>query len=272
MHRYVEEAAIDTKINFKNKKVDEKLQSIPMLLVEPGCNAYLRPDLVSEAQEHAWRQRARPDIFLMEFQVSEAILNWPEDGLPMRQGDMVNTFGHVRKRSFNVKRVELLRNRDLGLRCLFSYLSVMGVPSIFHASFAREIHLRACWLANQTAHARRSIIPIVVEIHTRNTCEENSEEEDEEIVAEVVRSSMDVEINYTAPAAKASIETLQKVEMTDVRNFMTKCMVCLEELWMKSEISRMPCSHLYHRDCIVKWLETSHMCPLCRFEMPTALN
>ncbi|MBA0848274.1 hypothetical protein Goshw_030442 [Gossypium schwendimanii] len=47
------------------------------------------------------------------------------------------------------------------------------------------------------------------------------------------------------------------------------CMVCLEELGVGFEASRMPCSHIFHGDCIGKWLQQSHYCPICRFEMPT---
>lgn len=34
-------------------------------------------------------------------------------------------------------------------------------------------------------------------------------------------------------------------------------------------IARLPCLHLYHGGCIVQWLESSHLCPLCRYQMPT---
>ena len=47
-------------------------------------------------------------------------------------------------------------------------------------------------------------------------------------------------------------------------------MICLEELstGLALGINCMSCSHLYHHDCIVEWLQKSHLCPLCRFEMP----
>ncbi|XP_048232118.1 E3 ubiquitin-protein ligase DZIP3-like [Ricinus communis] len=45
------------------------------------------------------------------------------------------------------------------------------------------------------------------------------------------------------------------------------CMVCLEEL--EDFAAVMPCDHLFHGTCIDKWLENSHYCPLCRYEMPT---
>ncbi|EEF42175.1 E3 ubiquitin-protein ligase MBR2-like [Ricinus communis] len=45
------------------------------------------------------------------------------------------------------------------------------------------------------------------------------------------------------------------------------CTVCLEEL--EDFAAAMPCGHLFHGACIHKWLENSHYCPLCRYEMPT---
>ncbi|KAG5620783.1 hypothetical protein H5410_006001, partial [Solanum commersonii] len=51
-----------------------------------------------------------------------------------------------------------------------------------------------------------------------------------------------------------------------------RIMVCLEELVKKEgdhdDIVSMPCSHMFHGECITKWLETSHYCPICRFETP----
>ncbi|XP_057981218.1 probable E3 ubiquitin-protein ligase ATL45 [Malania oleifera] len=46
------------------------------------------------------------------------------------------------------------------------------------------------------------------------------------------------------------------------------CVICLEEFLVGSEVRRMPCSHVFHGDCIVQWLGKSHFCPLCRFSMP----
>ncbi|WCJ41535.1 E3 ubiquitin-protein ligase RNF126 [Euphorbia peplus] len=45
------------------------------------------------------------------------------------------------------------------------------------------------------------------------------------------------------------------------------CSVCLEEV--VDVASAMPCAHLFHENCIVTWLQTSHVCPVCRFLMPT---
>ncbi|XP_060171273.1 uncharacterized protein LOC132602437 [Lycium barbarum] len=72
------------------------------------------------------------------------------------------------------------------------------------------------------------------------------------------------------PASKSSLQLLQKMEI-DEKNTKDECIVCLEELVTKEsdhEILSMPCSHMFHGECITKWLETSHYCPICRYEMP----
>ncbi|XP_060183369.1 uncharacterized protein LOC132613375 [Lycium barbarum] len=72
------------------------------------------------------------------------------------------------------------------------------------------------------------------------------------------------------PASKSSMELLKKTKI-DEENNKEECMVCLEELVKKEpdhDILSMPCSHMFHGECIAKWLETSHYCPICRYEMP----
>nr|DAD32384.1 TPA_asm: hypothetical protein HUJ06_011235 [Nelumbo nucifera] len=71
------------------------------------------------------------------------------------------------------------------------------------------------------------------------------------------------------PASKSSIEALQMVLFEDGNASSEDCRICLEEFEAGSWISRMPCSHVFHRDCLTQWLSQSHYCPLCRFEMPT---
>ncbi|MBA0736015.1 hypothetical protein Gogos_009611 [Gossypium gossypioides] len=67
----------------------------------------------------------------------------------------------------------------------------------------------------------------------------------------------------TESSIKEMIEKV-KVEAGDEE----KCMICLEEVEVGFEASQMPCSHVFHDDCIKKWLQQSHYCPICRFEMP----
>ncbi|KAH8519505.1 hypothetical protein H0E87_001057 [Populus deltoides] len=47
-----------------------------------------------------------------------------------------------------------------------------------------------------------------------------------------------------------------------------ECVVCKEELKF-GKAAQMPCSHVYHRDCISQWFKTRDICPLCRYRIPT---
>ncbi|KAI9175025.1 hypothetical protein LWI28_026318 [Acer negundo] len=60
----------------------------------------------------------------------------------------------------------------------------------------------------------------------------------------------------------------EALEKTRVEDCSRQCVICLEEISIGSEATRMPCSHVYHQDCIVTWLKQSNHCPLCRFQMP----
>ncbi|XP_057965626.1 uncharacterized protein LOC131156179 [Malania oleifera] len=43
------------------------------------------------------------------------------------------------------------------------------------------------------------------------------------------------------------------------------CAVCLDEIEDGAECSRLGCSHLFHYDCILPWLQRQHdSCPMCR--------
>ncbi|XP_050369356.1 E3 ubiquitin-protein ligase SDIR1-like [Argentina anserina] len=66
------------------------------------------------------------------------------------------------------------------------------------------------------------------------------------------------------PASKSTIEGLEKARV----EVPTMCSVCLETMVVGLEAARMPCLHLYHGRCIVKWLGQSRFCPLCRYSMP----
>mmetsp|Transcript_10112 Transcript_10112/g.30909 ORF Transcript_10112/g.30909 Transcript_10112/m.30909 type:complete len:349 (-) Transcript_10112:133-1179(-) len=49
------------------------------------------------------------------------------------------------------------------------------------------------------------------------------------------------------------------------------CTICLETFEPGEKINVFPCSHIYHRDCIVTWLVRSQLCPVCKrdvFEEP----
>ncbi|KAM5571506.1 hypothetical protein ABKV19_011879 [Rosa sericea] len=80
------------------------------------------------------------------------------------------------------------------------------------------------------------------------------------------------------PATKTSIESLENLRLDDLEEDTIRqaspCVICLEQLDhfdadLLMVVTRLPCSHLYHRACIIGWLEKSHLCPLCQYPMPS---
>lgn len=41
------------------------------------------------------------------------------------------------------------------------------------------------------------------------------------------------------------------------------CAVCLEQFKSRDELGVCPCSHAFHKKCLLKWLEIRSVCPMC---------
>lgn len=92
-------------------------------------------------------------------------------------------------------------------------------------------------------------------------------EDNSQVSDEIMRESMEefAEMGYgMIPASKSSIEKLDQVlHMSGTEN----CTICLERLPIGMLVTRMPCTHFFHKNCIVQWLDTSNSCPICRFAL-----
>merc|ERR1719198_2952083 len=53
--------------------------------------------------------------------------------------------------------------------------------------------------------------------------------------------------------------------------FPTACPVCLEDFDEDRTISRTPCEHVFHTECLRGWLEVARACPLCRQDLTEPL-
>ena len=42
------------------------------------------------------------------------------------------------------------------------------------------------------------------------------------------------------------------------------CIICLSDCEINDEAINLPCSHLFHEDCIIKWFSYNNKCPLCK--------
>ncbi|CAB4310156.1 unnamed protein product [Prunus armeniaca] len=88
-----------------------------------------------------------------------------------------------------------------------------------------------------------------------------------------VRESLEEAVFSPMPATRASVEALEKFvfdggvqcgSSSDQR-----CVVCLGKMLSGDQVTCLPCSHMFHGHCIEQWLRYGHVCPLCRFKLPT---
>ncbi|KAF5196922.1 hypothetical protein FRX31_013490 [Thalictrum thalictroides] len=100
-------------------------------------------------------------------------------------------------------------------------------------------------------------------------------EYEEEVIQLVQSASMEMvqpADDQPKGASRASIDGLERIKYkSEDCKQVTSCSVCCEEFMIEEEIRKMPCSsaHIFHADCIQKWLEINHICPVCRYQMPT---
>ena len=77
------------------------------------------------------------------------------------------------------------------------------------------------------------------------------------------------------PASKNSVETLEKITVTEenreriLKECENCCAVCKDEFEIEQELLIMPCKHTFHDECILPWLKERNSCPTCRRELPT---
>ncbi|CAK7354908.1 unnamed protein product [Dovyalis caffra] len=135
----------------------------------------------------------------------------------------------------------------------------MGIPGIMSSDILFKIATKARGM--DTCNGVFLTVGVVETIYQEIRI--HNEEDD---ISRAERESMEVEAK-PIPATKSSIDALERVVFDGSRSA-RDCTVCMEDIEAGSEAIRMPCSHVYHSECIVQWLQTSHLCPLCRYHMP----
>uniref|UniRef100_A0A0A9DV19 RING-type E3 ubiquitin transferase n=1 Tax=Arundo donax TaxID=35708 RepID=A0A0A9DV19_ARUDO len=76
----------------------------------------------------------------------------------------------------------------------------------------------------------------------------------------------------TPPAAKSAVAALPDVAVSaDMMQADggAQCAVCMDDFQLGAAAKQLPCKHIFHKDCILPWLDLHSSCPVCRFELPT---
>jgi hypothetical protein len=64
---------------------------------------------------------------------------------------------------------------------------------------------------------------------------------------------------------KLPVETYCKAALTmDADDSEHQCLVCQCEYNQGDKMRRLPCSHVFHQDCVDQWLQRKDVCPYCR--------
>ena len=50
------------------------------------------------------------------------------------------------------------------------------------------------------------------------------------------------------------------------------CPICSEDFVVDETTLCLPCSHLFHKNCVMQWLESKKTCPICRYEMTNSVS
>lgn len=68
--------------------------------------------------------------------------------------------------------------------------------------------------------------------------------------------------NILPPAYLSKLETIEYLAKDGVN---AECVICLENFQPEEKLLELPCKHLYHEECIRKWLiERKKICPICK--------
>ncbi|KAG2303568.1 hypothetical protein Bca52824_032219 [Brassica carinata] len=105
--------------------------------------------------------------------------------------------------------------------------------------------------------------------------DDDDQDDDFEIQEAAQVSFDDTSSIWFRPACKLVVKSLPikiynkkiKKEKKKMISF-EECRICLQEFSNGGMVVTLPCGHEFDDECIVKWFETSHVCPLCRLELP----
>ena len=101
---------------------------------------------------------------------------------------------------------------------------------------------------------------------------DNGENEDNE---EYEEEENNLEEIYLRKKKKFILE-LDEFQYKHVKKYNTikedKCAICLQKYTGIDIIKLFPCKHIFHKICILKWIENSNKCPLCKYDIFNDVN
>jgi len=82
----------------------------------------------------------------------------------------------------------------------------------------------------------------------------------------------EAEARKVKPLSRTMLDNLKSTNLTvDMLCDQPSCPVCSEDYVVGEVVTKLPCSHIFHRPCVLPWLETRRTCPICRFELTDSI-
>ena len=87
--------------------------------------------------------------------------------------------------------------------------------------------------------------------------------------------SLDDELDEGAPLDDDIIQTYPISKIHDINKLAEdkkRCSICLENFKNGDDSIILPCIHIFHSECIKKWMKNNGICPICKFKINSNNN
>ena len=203
----------------------------------------------------AWQDDDMVSSYLSSFITNLVVFEFRVTFSYEGEGNESNDDDCVIKKRLTLKRECVLYENHARLQ-IVKLLSDVRIFVSRNSSIVTAIYMNVVAIAHKTANiVRPKILPIVLEIVLSNI----SINDNDQMIREVTTN-------------QDSICGSEKVELKNV-DWGNECMICLEELstGLPLGIIHNPCSHFYHYNYILTWIQRSSSCLICRSHIPIAL-
>ena len=113
-------------------------------------------------------------------------------------------------------------------------------------------------------------------IYENNNFENDDNDENEDEENEEENENNENEIELFMRKREEFILELDEFQFKHLKKYSAlkedKCPICLQKYKGADIIKEFPCKHIFHKNCIFKWLKTSNVCPLCKYDITNDVN
>ena len=106
--------------------------------------------------------------------------------------------------------------------------------------------------------------------------DDNDDNEDEENEEDNENNDNENEIELFMRKREEFILELDEFQFKHLKKYSAlkedKCPICLQKYKGADIIKEFPCKHIFHKNCIFKWLKKSNLCPLCKYDITNDVN